>query len=1604
MQGLHWDYCDSCNVRRMEFVNKPCPRRTCAKFSQDFMDPGVVPPELERLSFVEAQLIARIHPVVSVYKIRGHQFGYRGNVINFPQEVNDLARALPHRIQDLSSIIAVRQQRADGHVDFRVRAGVVRQALLWLRDNNPYYANVEVSEGNLALLPEDGDAYQVVQGYAAQEEDPDDPDDPHDESSVDHVDVDDIAVSGVPMLQPHRQEDQVHAVLNYPTRGTDPVSEATAGYVVMAFPKLFPFGRADLYEARSHGISARQYFSHLLQHRSGRFADDARFRFFAFNTVMRHDALRAGNLYVRRNEHLQGKTVRQLREMVRECAVLAKNIMFYGTKLPATRQYWGARLSELLDMIDQIGLPTLFLTLSAADFHWPDLFRLFLACEGLSVEERVLLEELTEEHRRNFIANRPFVPSMFFMKRAELFLIKILKLMYPVTDIWFRYEWQFRGSPHVHCLIWLRGAPDMMRVKDMTPEELAAAVEYFSNIVSCFNFGQGLPPAVQHPCRIRLGDIPAEDRERALGELLNRVQRHKCTANYCLRKDKTGAIVCRFKFPFELAEENSIVFDDKGEAKFIGRRNDELINGFIIAVIEAWRANMDAKPVTSHDGCVNYLAKYTAKPENKSKTMQELFEDALSGLQEEDSAKKAIQRRCIQSVSERDYSSQEILHLATSQKLFRSSRAFVKIVFTDRNWVPVGHSAQNEDVADDVEADDPDSPNEDADYDQDGELVLEEELPRGSILDKYPKRPANLENITLWEFAREFQFNRQTRRWYRRRKVAVVCVFPRLRLTGNEIRDEGFYRQQVLLHVPWRDEDAVLGEHANWHEVYAQHDIVPRGGQPAPQVNEDDELEDLDFPEAEPDEEWMVIARQHPNQDVQRIEIGRREMDLAHDWAADAATYGDVGQLMHAVELSKDHHEFEAETAVAPDVQLTVEQSAVIRILDRQIAAAQGAGGPPPPMRVIVQGKAGCGKSTVIAVMKSRIVAAFGPRSFLLVAPTGAAADNIDGETIHSALLLTVPMSAFAPLTGERAKMFQESMEPVRFLIVDEYSMIGLPILGMMERRCAEGKPGSSETFGGLYVYLIGDLAQLPPVRMKPIFSNTGSTAMELNGRRAFQDFRHAVVLRESQRQSDPSFRAALDELGLGKCSAEAFERYRQRFSHRVPPAEQRLFRDALHIFPINKGAAAYNVSRLERLGRPVARIPARHNNATAAAAPTATAGGLSATLHLSVGSRVMLRANLWTRAGLVNGASGTVAGIVYSEGSRPPDVAPAVIMVKFDRYSGPALAADGSVPICTIMRSWKEGQTMCTREQFPLNLAWGCTVHAAQGLSVDRVVVDIGNQEFSAGLAYVALSRCREWSGLLIENAFVQDRLDKLQKRPSVQKKADVIARIERLARATQRLIDAMDQGSALPPQGTPSPPPRPLPPPPPPARGRGGRRPSSQPPDSGPSKRGRGAPRGRAGRGARGQPSRRPPALPVDVGVQVHGGTVTAARIGGDGHCLFNSLLHQLNGSIQYGPAHDAQIAALRQRVVQHIRAQLVGPEAANWIEILRTTVNGLLHRYPQYDEDGQEVGRQRDHAGRRRDGASQRDHALRSCGEKIHSEERSNATGPLLRSQCA
>lgn len=87
------------------------------------MDPLDVPEELKQLTYVEEQLIARVHPLISVFKLSGHhQFGYRGNIINLPQDVKSFAKCLPHTIDDLS-LITIRTRNELKPTDFNVRAG-----------------------------------------------------------------------------------------------------------------------------------------------------------------------------------------------------------------------------------------------------------------------------------------------------------------------------------------------------------------------------------------------------------------------------------------------------------------------------------------------------------------------------------------------------------------------------------------------------------------------------------------------------------------------------------------------------------------------------------------------------------------------------------------------------------------------------------------------------------------------------------------------------------------------------------------------------------------------------------------------------------------------------------------------------------------------------------------------------------------------------------------------------------------------------------------------------------------------------------------------------------------------------------------------------------------------------------------------------------------------------------------------------------------------------------------------------------------------------------------------------------------------------------------
>jgi ATP-dependent DNA helicase PIF1 len=213
---------------------------------------------------------------------------------------------------------------------------------------------------------------------------------------------------------------------------------------------------------------------------------------------------------------------------------------------------------------------------------------------------------------------------------------------------------------------------------------------------------------------------------------------------------------------------------------------------------------------------------------------------------------------------------------------------------------------------------------------------------------------------------------------------------------------------------------------------------------------------------------------------------------------------------------------------------------------------------------------------------------------------------------------------------------------------------------------------------------------------------------------------------------------------------------------------------------------------RLESLNQPIALIKAVYNNMDARIAATDTAGGLPAEILIARGSRVMLLANISTKLGLVNGSLGTVVDIIYGTNERPPGL-PFAVMVRFDNYAGPyLLEEERAFPVVPILREWEpKPSTKCQRTQIPLACAYAVTVHKVQGLTLDKIVLDLGREEFASGITFVALSRTKRLKDIAFAKAFAFDRLPQKGRFNALKAKVVEEARLERLAEPTVAEVD---------------------------------------------------------------------------------------------------------------------------------------------------------------------------------------------------------------------
>uniref|UniRef100_A0A669BDJ4 ATP-dependent DNA helicase n=1 Tax=Oreochromis niloticus TaxID=8128 RepID=A0A669BDJ4_ORENI len=389
----------------------------------------------------------------------------------------------------------------------------------------------------------------------------------------------------------------------------------------------------------------------------------------------------------------------------------------------------------------------------------------------------------------------------------------------------------------------------------------------------------------------------------------------------------------------------------------------------------------------------------------------------------------------------------------------------------------------------------------------------------------------------------------------------------------------------------------------------------------------------------------------------------------------------------------------------------------------------------PDPFFFYINGGAGTGKSHLIKCIHSEASkilnrlpanaeeADISNPTVLLTSFTGTAAFSINGSTLHS--LLKLPRSLKPPIQGLGNQLDEVRCELINaeIIVIDEISMVSKPLFAYVDARLKQIK-GTQRPFGGMSVLAVGDFYQLPPVRQSKPLCVYDPEQIDL-----WQEHFQMITLTEIMRQKDDvAFAEMLNRIRVKEKTDELSQCDRDLLSQAVTAPEECPI-EVLHIYATNKNVESHNTDTLKKLHSNIIIISAddfQKDKCTGRMAQrdkpfTGGRNDLPDTLNVAEGARVMLTRNLDTLNGLVNGAFGILIKVVRSENDGH--------IIKL------GLKFKGAV-----------------RRQFPVKLAFACTIHKTQGLTTQTAVVSMKNI-FEPGMAYVALSRVTSLSGLYLQD-----------------------------------------------------------------------------------------------------------------------------------------------------------------------------------------------------------------------------------------------------------
>ena len=444
---------------------------------------------------------------------------------------------------------------------------------------------------------------------------------------------------------------------------------------------------------------------------------------------------------------------------------------------------------------------------------------------------------------------------------------------------------------------------------------------------------------------------------------------------------------------------------------------------------------------------------------------------------------------------------------------------------------------------------------------------------------------------------------------------------------------------------------------------------------------------------------------------------------------------------------------------------------------------------------LFLTGKAGTGKSTFL-----RYIAQTTKKKYIVLAPTGIAAINAGGSTLHS--FFKLPFHPLLPndtrytqrklkdtlkYNGEKRKILRE----VELIIIDEISMVRADIIDFIDKVLRVYSRNIYQPFGGKQLLLVGDMYQLEPVLkederqlLKPYYPSTFFFDALV-----FKEMKLvSIELQKVYRQTDPTFINILDSIRTTSVSIDQLSTLNQQVGKVIANDKNKL---AITLSGKRDTVDHINEQELSRLpGKPITLYGHIEGDFPESNLPTPIE------LYLKVGAQVLFIKNdkekLW-----VNGTLGTIVSFSKEE--------PTIIVVRTEK--GEEVNVEQEI-WSNVIYSYNEKeqkieeQEIGVYQQYPLKLAWAITIHKSQGLTFNNVNIDLTGGVFAGGQTYVALSRCTSLEGISLkypirkEDVFIRSEIVQFAQRYNNQDLIKQVLEESKADREYQQAILAFNKG----------------------------------------------------------------------------------------------------------------------------------------------------------------------------------------------------------------